>query len=442
MSKLVFSKYNFIIEDDKEEEQNYILFNSISGAVFKVKEYVKNALQENTLNELGAKEIDVMKEKGILVPKEANELLKYEYRHNVVKHQSEVLSLTWLTTWDCNLNCTYCFEGEHKSKIKSSNENIDVMNKFIETQLANNKFKVLSLVLFGGEPLMNYEGIYCMLPKLKKICEENDVTLHVIMVSNGLLLTEERLKFLWEHNLKLIQITLDGAPEIHDTKRVFSNGKGTFKQTIQQLKLIKATVPDMQVVIRVNIDKENKETVLELLNLLVDEKLDNYQLDYGIIREEAKNCNSVSSICYSEEELGDTLYELWELAKAKGFNIKPVPPIKYIFCGLNGESAYTFTPELKFYKCWEHVGDTAHEFGFLDDDAKVRVTNDLYYEWMNKNPAKIKECTECKYLPNCGGGCSINSYNRYQTYQAPGCFATKGVLEKKILFALKNKQIQ
>lgn len=45
----------------------------------------------------------------------------------------------------------------------------------------------------------------------------------------------------------------------------------------------------------------------------------------------------------------------------------------------------------------------------------------------------------CVYLPVCGGGCGSVSYNQSKTYHAPGCFKTKGVVEKQILHFVNEK---
>ena len=42
-------------------------------------------------------------------------------------------------------------------------------------------------------------------------------------------------------------------------------------------------------------------------------------------------------------------------------------------------------------------------------------------------------------LPVCGGGCGSVSYNQSKTYHAPGCFKTKGVVEKQILHFVNEK---
>lgn len=46
---------------------------------------------------------------------------------------------------------------------------------------------------------------------------------------------------------------------------------------------------------------------------------------------------------------------------------------------------------------------------------------------------------ECVYLPACGGGCGVVSYNETNSYHSKGCFKVKGVLEKQVLRYFKGK---
>jgi uncharacterized protein len=244
-----------------------------------------------------------------------------------------------------------------------------------------------------------------------------------------------------DNHLEMIQITLDGPKNLHDEKRIYPNGKGTFDRIIQKLEYLRDNFAKLSICIRINIDKENYEHTEDLLLLLKEKKLTDMTIDFGIIRDEATSCGNISNICYPDEELGKILYSLWMKAAKTGFNMRTIPSKRYTYCGLNKEHSYTFSPEMNFYKCWEHLGDVEHNFGFLNDDGVLMISNKNYYEWMIKNPTAISECAECKYLGSCGGGCSVNSYNQSGTYNAPGCYQVKGVIEKQLLFSINNNQI-
>ncbi|WP_211333338.1 SPASM domain-containing protein [Keratinibaculum paraultunense] len=103
-----------------------------------------------------------------------------------------------------------------------------------------------------------------------------------------------------------------------------------------------------------------------------------------------------------------------------------------MYCGLYSNNQFTVAPNCDVYKCWEHVGQEEHLMGKIDENGNLRVTY-AYYDWMSVDPLKNAECSECVYLPVCGGGCGVVSYNETGTYHAKGCFKVKGTIEKQVL---------
>ncbi len=304
-----FSDFNIITEND---EGNQVLFNSMSGSIFELDQRVTEIFKNNDLSLLSPEEIETLTLHQIIVKDESFQLETYNYGHNLQKYDSQMLSITWLTTWGCNLNCTYCFEGNLKnSKIMSETEDIDRMLKFVKNKYINNKFKVLAVTLFGGEPMMNYKGIQYGLSLFRAFCEENHIQLVINMVSNGLLLNKDNVQFLIDHGLSMIQITLDGPKELHDQKRIYSNGGGSYDRIIDRLEFLKKENNQLNIVIRINIDKENFEHAEILLKELELRGLNTFTIDFGIIRDEATSCGNISNICFPDESLGKILYSLW-----------------------------------------------------------------------------------------------------------------------------------
>ena len=64
------------------------------------------------------------------------------------------------------------------------------------------------------------------------------------------------------------QITIDGPPKIHDARRISIDGSSTFDKLVNRANdLLNA---NLEVIVRINIDKENLEHVDELLEILRD----------------------------------------------------------------------------------------------------------------------------------------------------------------------------
>lgn len=88
--------------------------NTLTGAVFRLSDEEKMALEEGGFSELPKEKIDEYFLNGILVNDDVDERSKLVYFHNRDKYNLDTLSLTILLTHYCNFECAYCYEGEKK----------------------------------------------------------------------------------------------------------------------------------------------------------------------------------------------------------------------------------------------------------------------------------------------------------------------------------------
>ena len=112
---------------------------------------------------------------------------------SIISTFPKISTIEMVLTTDCNLRCEYCYICKEKQNMSvetflTSLDNIyeDITDNF-------------SLTLFGGEPLMNLDCIYAI-PKFKEKYKKCD---RIVLVTNGILLTEEILLFLKENNISL-----------------------------------------------------------------------------------------------------------------------------------------------------------------------------------------------------------------------------------------------
>lgn len=183
------SQYNFILNPDG---QNCILYNSLSGAIIAVTEpdeliKVQNILNNklNTYNE--ADEIlNILFDNGILVEEDKNELeyLQFLYEREVVRNQE--LSLTLITTRQCNLRCVYCYE-KHENLVMSE-KIYHSLELYIKKSLKNRIYSGVNITLFGGEPFLEYDKVIAFLEKVQNICTKHHASYGVGATSNGALI--------------------------------------------------------------------------------------------------------------------------------------------------------------------------------------------------------------------------------------------------------------
>lgn len=439
-SSLKLSKYNLIIWDDLKKQN--ILFNTLHGECFIADDKIVESIQHNNIGILSPDVINQFKEKSIIIEDDIDEALYVEYFHNKMKFNSDSLSFTILLTWACNLRCVYCYEGAGDIRNKSLNEEesgsiVKYIKKHIDMVRPHN----VSIMLFGGEPLLNLRAGEIILEEIADYCKEKNVSLNTSIITNGVLLDNEKVEFLKKYNCKYVQITLDGVKEIHDKRRVSKDGSSSFDKIVDILKLLNNRTDFVKPLIRVNIDKNNINSTEELLSYLATEGLNTCGLDFGIVHGGTEACSAYSGSCFVEEELGELLSSLWELARKYGFNINPRPMRKFIYCGLNKENAYTIAPTLDVYKCWEQVGEEKHKIGNIEHNGNLKENLYSLIDWMSINPVEVAECKECVYLPACGGGCAARAYDRNGSYHGTGCFKVKGVVEKELLESLRGRKI-
>lgn len=128
-------------------------------------------------------------------------------------------------TQKCNLNCSYCFVKQKNQHIPIK-EYIDYMKK--ETQ----KKEQIWVHFFGGEPLLNFEGIQEVVNSMKNYNVRYKIT------TNGTLLNQENVQFFKEHNFE-VKISIDGTKESHNRTRKFKNHKGSWDAVVEGIHLIK-----------------------------------------------------------------------------------------------------------------------------------------------------------------------------------------------------------
>lgn len=143
-----------------------------------------------------------------------NEMSKIEQEFDdVVNIQIKVSNM-------CNLKCTYCYAKQGNYGKEDSIMSLATAKKIAEK--INELFPALQKIsFFGGEPLLNLDGIEMIINTLK------NKNIKYSMVTNGTILSEKLYSILEKYDMNLI-VSVDGPKEIHDTYRINNSGNGSF----------------------------------------------------------------------------------------------------------------------------------------------------------------------------------------------------------------------
>lgn len=407
-SCMKFSRY--LIETCTANKE-HIIFSTISKSIVKFSNTEYNSIiNGNTKAKLSNHDIAELLDKRILINDTFDEdsLVDFEMTNNRIA--TKVFTTFLALSTQCNFACVYCYEkgiaSTHKNVV--SNEKLDELIKWYLTTLKSNAYEICHIVLYGGEPLIQFNNFKLFIDKLKIILDKIEVKLELEMISNGYLLDTPKLDYLVNIGLKEVQITLDGVGSVHDARRPLKNGKGTFDQIIRNIKTHLDL--DVQFVIRASFDLSNIDNIAHLLEYLDHENLsDKIILYFAPVHHTISQLINKFSYCSrsvinDEESVSEALCSLYSLAKEYHFKI----PYYYTDgpCMTIAKDSYLVAPDGKLYKCVEMMNIEELCVGSISEKTK----RSCYYEFVSA--PYLRECLKkkCIYAPICGGGCAMRAY--------------------------------
>lgn len=372
--KLKQSHYNFILNPDG---QGYILYNSLSGAIIAVTEpdeliKVQNILSNelNTYNETD-ETLKILFDNGILVEEDKNELeyLQFLYEREVVRNQE--LSLTLITTRQCNLRCVYCYE-KHENLVMSE-KIYHSLELYIKESLKNRKYSGVSITLFGGEPFLEYDKVIAFLEKVQNICTKYHASYGVGATSNGALIYPERFEKLYQLGVNYYQITIDGLEETHNMYRKSLDKKGSFQKIIENLKYMNSTDYDFEVTIRTNFNEEVFKRAKEFYQFIAGNFDQRFHVYYeGIKKLGGENDNNLNIL--NSNEVSETSIDIADYIRKLGIKNDVIDEMTLPFrrvCYATKHNDYIIDYDGSILKCTLSLDDELNKIGTLDRKSVV-----------------------------------------------------------------------
>ena len=135
-------------------------------------------------------------------------------------------SVHFAMTNRCNLSCTFC--GQAKDKWRKEDELTFEQYKDLIDQVAAMKNRTVSFC--GGEIYL-----YRDIEKVMEYCHRRKIAIEMVL-TNGTLLNEQRIKALIEYNVKFVGFSIDGIRDSHDRIRGL---KGAYDKTVSAIETAK-----------------------------------------------------------------------------------------------------------------------------------------------------------------------------------------------------------
>lgn len=402
---LVPSKYNITV---RSENGGGILYNSRTGARAEVAPDMLNkeqmlALEQGSwspqLDMLPAALITFLTEHQFLVKADLNEFEVLEAFHNHFAHNPHLPRVMVILTRHCNLTCQYCYQDK---SLPDPVPNLERVIKHITGQVVPQG--VLQVTWFGGEPLLRLKLICDLSDRIIPLCDQASARYNSTISTNGLLLSPKTVDALRSRRINTFQISLDGPPDVHESRRPSKNAKPTYEAIIHGIERLVQSKAEVH--IKIMMDRMNARSIGELfLDLERRRLLDSDLITIAIQGVEAK----FSAADYRHRipllgEFAATKMELLDKLVSLGYKI-PEPTQRWEFCAANSEYSTAVDLAGNTYRCGQ---EAANITGYIDQFGKTIITNPSYdCLFTSREYALVEECRTCRVLPICGGGCTL-----------------------------------
>jgi len=308
------------------------------------------------------------------------------------------MNYTFHLTEKCNLDCTYCYEGEKGTGELSLDE-----IKVVLDREAKSGSERCQITFFGGEPLLKKELIYEVVDYAKQLEKENDIKFTYSITTNGTLIDREFIKVAKKNDF-LVGLSLDGREEVHNRNRKTYSGEGTFdvvsEHVREVLKQVKKVVA-MPVVTKNNY-REMRESAeylfhvgFQYVNMAFDYTAPWVDEDISILRREYER---LAELYYEKTKNNNEFYllpfedKINTHIKQTNCEEKCLIAVKHVNVGCDG----------KFYPCMQFVGKPEYVIGDIekgiDEDKKFQLQKYIF-----ENGVEI--CENCKIRKRCRHSC-------------------------------------
>lgn len=418
---MYWSKYNIL---SKSEKYGYLLFNTMSLAFIRINEQdidMWKKLRETPDSYTNFQNYDFLIKARILVDNQEDDLNVYLADVLKNRYNSSDMALTILPTRGCNFGCIYCYEQDRPNVLMNEQTEKAIV-KFV---CSNSNLKRLSVVWYGGEPLLNFDSMV----RLTKMFKQLNIEYSAKIVSNGYLLTKEKADLMKDLAIRNIQITFDGSEEIHNQRRFLLGGQPTYRKIMDNLKYLLSINKEITIDIRTNIDRRNKDDYNKFYQDFKSEINDKRVTMYpGFVSD------LLSSECVSPEfnisEGGYKAQFILDIFDKYGIEIMSfLPKYRRHSCVASKYFAFVIGPEGELYKCWRMVGNQKEAIGNVNDGSFDMVKFSKYL--IGADYTLDSKCLQCEFITLCGGGCPlVRMRNKYEKISLNHCCPEKTHMEK------------
>ena len=393
------SRFNYI----SNSQNGHIIYNTLYNSLTRLSDEEYEIYVSLSGDGKNDRIIEQLCSQGLWVDADVDELEQYNlftyYANRYVKNRPH---LTITPTMECNARCFYCYEAGVRCGTMRKEDCANIV-RFLKSLDCS---QGLDLTWFGGEPLMNQEWMDYFSESLK----EADIDYAAFIITNGSRIDDTTIdKMINKWKIRAAQITLDGSYEEYALRKSYVDQDGTIYYKILQT-LGKLAENGMNVQVRMNVDRNNRESILNAVTDIKELYKDNSRI----------NCYPAfltgTGEPLKEKKKTDFIKEMIETGQGK-FNANEylyrLPRTKA--CYYYQKNAYSIDVSGNVFICEHMLGHEQQAIGNINSELTLTE---------REVSGKRKECQKCIFLPKCQGGC-IDALNHGET----PCFTDKYIIQ-------------
>lgn len=389
-----------------------VILHSLSGEVYVLPEDVLRTAR----NDPTALSHDVAEEllaSGVLVEDGVDEFTPVVEENIAAARDTTSRRFVLMPTAYCNMGCGYCGQ-QHFKAAQDPQHRQAVKNRILHAIRATDTEHV-HISWFGAEPMMGYAQILDIAATAIPACRENGVRFTSKMVTNGSLLTLNKIRTLYlDCGVDHFEITLDGSPTRHNRQRPLKSGQPSFERIVTAIREACADdLPDLTFTIRTNVSRANQNDQVEFATAMRDAGLGNQpkvSFYTALVRPWG---NDVGAFAIRPDDV-IAVDRQWLLAcQAHGLAVNMVPyGRKKEVCVTVSRAAEVIDPRGNVHSCTEQPlvpGREDTTLGRVVDLQTPEFRSPGMYDSWNEDLLGPTDayCPTCAIFPICGGACPL-----------------------------------
>lgn len=375
----------------------------------------RGRLPVNAIREARPAEVlPFLKRFGFLIDNEVNPFDSIKLLQNTIALKEERFSILFLfLTHLCNLRCEYCLKsrGAGAQPVQSSMDLGTALKALLLfRRLSSSRPGNSTIVLYGGEPLLNSEVLWRVVSEVRterRLHDPADGETRIELFTNGTLIDDEAVDLIKKYEVYPV-ISLDGTEISHNRYRQGPRGGGSFKAAVRGCRALmrKGIFPAISCTAGAHNINDLEESVSFFINELEVREIRFYPIkclpggnSLELPSEHFVECiRRIYPILRRHAVIDNVCFPLLHRLSLERIRFKSCSAYGGQLSVMPDGSAGPCINMAEEYRClWGNVLTSS-----IDQSIAENGFRDLF---LKRSPFFRNECINCLALALCGGGC-------------------------------------